>query len=183
MNRVEIVILAMLRLGGDSKGLDMEDVAVECHRLSPKMFSWRKYPDQINLILVANAMSDAKRSRNGELVNGGQNQGWRLTMAGQEWAQELANANTASQPNEPISVPEFRGADGKRIKQEFSRILHSEAFIEWKDKGSVSESATNSLLKINAYTSDELLEIKKTRLARCRGITKEMDSFLKIVLE
>ena len=47
----------------------------------------------------------------------------------------------------------------------------------------MSESALNSLLKINAYTSDELLQIKKTRLARCKGITEEMDSFLDKVLK
>ena len=180
MIRVDVVVLAMLRLGGDSKGLDMEDIAVECHKLSPKTFAWRKYPEQINLDLVANAMRDAKRDRNGALVSGGQSQGWRLTMAGQECAQKLADAN--AQLADPNAVPEFRGVEGRRIKQEYSRILQSDAFYEWKENGQVSEGAMNSLLKINAYTSDELLEIKKTRLARCRGITEEMDSFLDKVL-
>jgi hypothetical protein len=180
MTRVDVVVLAMLRLGGDSKGLDMEDIAVECHKESPKTFSWRKYPEQINMLLVANAIQDAKRVRNGALVSGGQHQGWRLTVAGQEYAQKMVVVN--AKPTDPISVPGFRGAEGKRIKQEYSRTLQSDAFSEWSSGDEISESAMNSLLKINAYTSDELLEIKKTRLARCRGITEEMDSFLDKVL-
>jgi hypothetical protein len=180
MNRVDVALLAMLRLGGDSKGLDMEDIAVECHKISPKTFSWRKYDEQINMILVANAIQDAKRDRNGSLVSGGQLQGWRLTVPGQERAQQLLDSN--AKPTVPKSVPEFRGAEGKRIKQEYSRILQSEAFEQWVSGSDISESAMNSLLKINAYTSDELLEIKKTRLARCRGINVDMDSFLDKVL-
>ncbi len=180
MNRVDIIVMAMLRLGGDSKGLDMEDIAVECHIVSPKTFAWRKYPDQINLDLVANAMRDAKRDRNGALLSGGQTQGWRLTVAGQKYSQKLVDAN--AKPSEPHSVPGFRGADGKRIKQEYNRIMKSDAYAEWSSGAKISESALISLLKINAYTSDELLEIKKTRLAKCRGITKEMDSFLIKVL-
>lgn len=175
-----MVVLAMLRLGGDSRGLDMEDIAIECHKVSPKTFAWRKYPEQINLDLVANAMRDGKRDRNGALINGGQNTGWRLTMAGQEYAQNLVT--TGAVTSNPNSVPEFRGAEGKRVKQEYSRVLQSEAFGQWSSGTHVSESAMNSLLKINAYTSKELLEIKKTRLARCRGITKQMDSFLDEVL-
>ncbi len=180
MNRVDIALLAMLRLGGDEKGLDMEDIAVECHKISPKTFSWRKYPDQVNMILVANAIQDAKRGRNGSLVSGGQKQGWRLTVAGLQAAQRV-NASDAGAGN-PNSVPEFRGAKGQRVKQEYSRLKNSDAFSQWKSGQNISESAMNSLLKINAYTSDELLEIKKTRLARCRGITEEMDSFLNKVL-
>lgn len=170
------MVMAMLRLDGDRKGLDMEDIAVECHKVSPKTFAWRKYPDQINLDLLAHALRDAKQKRNGALVSGGQNLGWRLTVAGQEYGQKLVDAN--AKPSDPKSVPGFRGADGKRIKQEYSRILQSDAFAEWSSGSEISESALGSLLKINAYTSDELIEIKKTRLAKCRGITKEMDSFL-----
>lgn len=178
MTRVDLVVQAMLRLGGDSKGLDMEDIAVEAHKISPKTFSWRKYPDQINLDLVANAMRDAKRDRNGALVSGGQNEGWRLTMAGLDYVHKLGVKGSG----EPGSVPAFRGAEGRRIKQEYSRIIASDAFEQWSTGRKITNAAMNSLLKINAYTSEELLEIKKTRLARCRGVSEEMDSFLDQVL-
>ena len=177
MTRIEVVLQVMLRLGGDSKGLDMEDIAIECHKISPRTFCWRKYPDQINLVLVTNALSDAKRENNGALVNGGLHQGWRLTMAGQEAAQEISRSSATS-PDNTASPPEFRGSEGKRIKQEYQRITQSEAYAQWSNGIEITKKALDSLLKLNAYTSDELLEIKKTRLSRCRGIDKKVDAFL-----
>jgi hypothetical protein len=41
----EIVTLAVYLLGGDSKRIDTEDVAVKSNELAPGRFTWRKYAD------------------------------------------------------------------------------------------------------------------------------------------
>jgi hypothetical protein len=61
----EIVTLAVYLLGGDSKRIDTEDVAVKANELAPGRFAWRKYPNQINIENVRTFLSDAKKPKNG----------------------------------------------------------------------------------------------------------------------
>jgi hypothetical protein len=60
----EIVTLAVYLLGGDSKRIDTEDVAVKANELAPERFAWRKYPNQINIENVRTFLSDAKKLKN-----------------------------------------------------------------------------------------------------------------------
>src|SRR5689334_18326851 len=62
LSQAEIVSLAVYRLGGAQRAVDTEDVAVEAHRIAPGRFSWKKYPDQINLELIRVFLSDAKKN-------------------------------------------------------------------------------------------------------------------------
>jgi hypothetical protein len=82
----EIVTLAVYLLGGDQNAVDTEDAAIKAHQLAPGCFTWRKYPDQINLELVRANLSNAKKPQNGELLLGSGRTGWSLTKAGLKWA-------------------------------------------------------------------------------------------------
>src|SRR5262249_29068086 len=62
-SQAEIVTLAVYRLGGAQRAIDTEDAAVEAHRIAPGRFSWKKYPDQINLELIRVFLSDAKKNK------------------------------------------------------------------------------------------------------------------------
>src|SRR5258708_24683659 len=84
-SQVEIVTLAVYLCGGGVKMVDTEDAAVKANELAPGRFSWRKYPEQINIELVRSYLSAAKR-RAGYL-NGTGTQGWSLTPAGLAWAE------------------------------------------------------------------------------------------------
>jgi hypothetical protein len=84
----ELVALALYVLGGGARVIDTEDVAMSAHDIAPGRFSWRKYPEQINLELVRVALSDARKEENGGLVTGTGKSGWSLTAAGQLWAEE-----------------------------------------------------------------------------------------------
>ena len=182
MNKMELAVLAMFRLGGDSKALDAEDIAMQCHKISPTTFVWRKYKNQINLELVGFAIRDAKKEKYGKLVSGSHAQGWRLTLAGQQIGRELDVANrkdsTATLPKETRA----RSVEEKRIEREFKRIIESVAFQEWENNSKVSEKAKQGILRINPYTSEDLLEVKKTRLALCKGLDKDVDNFIEYIL-
>ena len=39
----------MYLLGGETRRVDTEDIAVKANELAPGRFAWKKYPDQINL--------------------------------------------------------------------------------------------------------------------------------------
>ena len=81
----EIVVIAVALLGGESEVIDREDVAVKVSSLAPGRFSWRKYPDQIDLDSVGVALRDAKKSKNGALLVGDNTSGWMLSRNGVKW--------------------------------------------------------------------------------------------------
>lgn len=57
----EIVTLAVYLLGGEAKVIDTEDVAVKANEIAPGRFTWRKFPEQINIENVRTFLSDAKK--------------------------------------------------------------------------------------------------------------------------
>ena len=61
----EIVTLAVYLLGGDTQRVDTEDVAVKANALAGGRFTWRKYPDQINIDAVRKRLWDAAKPEKG----------------------------------------------------------------------------------------------------------------------
>src|SRR6476659_8785306 len=84
-SKVEVIVLALNDAGGRTGSVDTEDVAVFAHRLAPSAFSWRKYPEQINLDSVRVTLTDAAKEKYGRLVAGSLRDGWHLTPAGASW--------------------------------------------------------------------------------------------------
>jgi hypothetical protein len=85
----EIVTIAVYLLGGDTQRIETEDVAVKSNELAPGRFTWRKYPDQINIENVRTFLSDAKKPKNGSFLLGAGKDGWILTEAGLALAAKL----------------------------------------------------------------------------------------------
>lgn len=81
----ELVTIAVALLGGDKELVDREDVAIKANELAPGRFSWRKFPENIDLDAVGVALRDAKKPRNGSLVTGTNASGWMLTPSGIKW--------------------------------------------------------------------------------------------------
>jgi hypothetical protein len=65
VTKPHLVALVLLHLGGEA---DLETIAVEAHRRFPREFSWRFFPELPDKELVRTALKDARRERNGELV-------------------------------------------------------------------------------------------------------------------
>src|SRR2546427_7389250 len=99
----ELVIYVLSLLGGESKRLHTEDITVKCHELFPGSFSWTKYPNYPDKDIVRVALTDARKSQHGALVEGRSGQkrgqsaktnrgpvpdGWMLTRAGVQWVSE-----------------------------------------------------------------------------------------------
>ena len=84
----EIVTLAVYLLGGESQPVDAEDIAIKANEIAPKRFSWRKYPDQINLESVRKRLWDARKPEKGSYLTGSDRQGWLLTQNGLRFAKE-----------------------------------------------------------------------------------------------
>ncbi len=96
----ELVVYALSVLGGDSKRIHTEDLALKCYELFPGSFSWTKYPEYPDKDIVRVALTDARKQQHGRLVEGRTGQrhghsaktkrtptldGWMLTPEGVEW--------------------------------------------------------------------------------------------------
>ncbi len=59
----EIVTLAVFLLRGDTRRVDTEDIAVKANELAHGRFTWRKYPDQINIDAVRKRLWECRETR------------------------------------------------------------------------------------------------------------------------
>jgi hypothetical protein len=148
LSNVEVVVLAVYRLGGERASQDTEDIAVEADRVAPGRFRWRKYPEFISDELIRVYLSDAKKHRNGALLAGDGSRGWRLTLAGATVAAKLDGTRTNARQRTPAEVL-------KRRRLEKNRLLDLPAWSKHADGGSVSVREAEAVFRIGDYTRPE----------------------------
>jgi len=86
----KLVVLAAYLAGAAVEHADTEDIAVQAAKLAPGRFSWRKYPDQINIDTVRKRLWDAASEKKGHLLTGSERDGWLLTETGLKFCDEHA---------------------------------------------------------------------------------------------
>ena len=101
-----LVVYALYLLGGESKRVHTEDIAVKCFELFPSSFSWTRHPKYPDKDIVRVALIDARKNQHGCLVQGRAGQkmglatktnrepapdGWILTPKGVDWVRENAS--------------------------------------------------------------------------------------------
>jgi hypothetical protein len=82
----KIATLAAWQVGGAIGRVNTEDIADLCWKWAPARFSWKRY-DYPDIRIVGEALRDAKKAKNGHLLDGDEREGgWLLTAAGASWA-------------------------------------------------------------------------------------------------
>jgi hypothetical protein len=89
LTNYQLATMAVALLGGESEFIDREDIAIKLDEIAPGRFSWRKYQDRIDLVVVVAALRDAKKTKNGKLLVGNNNRGWMLSPSGLKWIKNL----------------------------------------------------------------------------------------------
>lgn len=168
----EIVTFAVFLLGGRTLPVDTEDVAVKANELAPGRFTWRKYPNQINLEIIRVYLSDAKKETKGAYLNGSGTDGWLLTEKGLTFAQKNKKSlGSRDLSREVIDVKEKRWRRGER-----SRMLSSVAFQKYSegqaDIVSVAEAA--AFFRVDDYVSSEMSRKRITRIVNTFGTDPEL---------
>src|ERR1039458_774422 len=85
LSNSEIVVIAAFRVGAAGLHADTEDIAVKANEIGPVRFTWKKYPEQINIDTVRKRLWDARKR--GHLV-GSERDGWLLTETGTQFASQ-----------------------------------------------------------------------------------------------
>jgi hypothetical protein len=178
-SQTEVVTLATYLLGGAQRAIDTEDIAVEAQRLAPGRFSWRKYPDQINLELVRVYLSDAKKSDKGELLIGSGRTGWRLTQRGLKWAQRAAQNIKNIKTSRTRAQSRSGSIDEQRWRRERSRIQATRAWMMWiEGKRDIPQADAKAIFRIDSYAKGDLREAKITRVRSLFLEDEELGPFL-----
>lgn len=150
LSNIQLVTIALGNLGGHEKQIDTEDIAIHVDELAPGKFSWRKYPQHIDLQVVNQSLQDARRERNGGLVLGNSARGWTLSQAGMEW---IKNTNIADNRSLADLVSFRRGSLLLSQELEIRRLLDTNAFALFCEGKTVKLTRNDffNFAKINEY--------------------------------
>jgi hypothetical protein len=184
IRKPHLVVLALAQLGGGERWVDTEDIAVRARELAPEAFSWRKYPEQIDLDGVRVALHDAAKERYGCLVRGSVRIGWSLTAAGVGWAR--ANGSTVLANLGRIPPPKRR--DEQRIETkkralERGRLKRSAAWRLWQAGRRVDARAASAVFRVDSETPPRDIHLKVQRLVDLLGDDPEMGPFVRLMAE
>jgi hypothetical protein len=178
-----VAALALYVLGGGETPVDTEDVAMRAHEIAPGRFSWRKYPDQINLELVRVALSDARKPENGALVTGTGKSGWSLTAAGQRWAQTNAPRLLEQDLTKQRAERSAGSIDERRWQRERLRMLTTDAWRQWNgahDATGISREAAHDLFRIDRYSVGRAREMKVNRVRTMFADDSDLAEFIEV---
>lgn len=70
LTNIDVVLYALSLLGGTTKKIPSESIAIKSFDLEPSRFSWRSYPQYPDIEAVRIALFDARKRKNGNLVSG-----------------------------------------------------------------------------------------------------------------
>lgn len=178
-SHVDLVVLAVHLSGGGGKPVDTEDVAIKAFELAPSRFSWRKYPEQINLELVRVSLSDAKKADKGRLLAGSGKTGWTLTPKGLEWATAAAKTLLGVDLSRSREAGRGGSVDEQRWRRERERVLSTRAWATWTlGDPDIAVRDAAEVYRIDSYAVGRMRSLKITRLKSLFASDTEVLPFL-----
>jgi hypothetical protein len=138
----ELVVYSLYLLGGDTKRIHTEDIALKCFELYPSSFSWVKYTTYPDKDIVRVALTDARKESYGARVEGRAGtkrglsaktnrepieDGWVLTSRGIEWVRDnLKDLERIAGTNR---LKEHR----QKLLKQLKKIREHRLFIQYAD--------------------------------------------------
>jgi hypothetical protein len=161
VSAVEIVTVIVYLLGGKTRSVHTEDVAISANEMAPGRFVWRKYPEHIDLQAVRFALENAKRDHCGYLIGAG-NEGWMLTKSGLEFSKQNAERFAGVD----LSGQRLSETDKNWLRRERARMLSSEAFAKISEgrPQDVTLQEAASFFRIDEYVTGKARERKIARI-------------------
>jgi hypothetical protein len=175
----ELVAIALLLLRGEAQPVDLEDIAVKVNQLAPERFGWRKYPAQISIKRVDDALRDAKKLKNGRYVLKSGKDEWLLTAEGLAFArQRLWQLEGADVSRKPMGTKERNW-----LRRERERLLGSDAFGKFAagKPESITAQEAEAFFRIDAYVTGQVRSEKLARAANVFGGDPELGPLIKLL--
>lgn len=150
-SKADIVTIAVFQLGGIMHYIHTEDIAIKAAELSPRSFSWEKYPERVNLEVVRLALKYELSSKSSRIAGGIRN-GWMLKPRGVDWCVNSKNF-VVSETNKALINKEIVQAQASSA---YYKIMNGKIT-------DISDVDIKSLMRINEYFSTR--DIKERVLA------------------
>lgn len=178
---IEIVTIAVYLLGGDSKPVDTEDIAVKTNELAPGRFVWRKYHEQISISNIGKRLSDAKNESKGGYLIGSFKDGWRLTEAGLKFSKN----NIKAFKEFDISRPPINKKEVDYYNRERIRMLSTEAYqkIISNNSDTVTIQEAEAFFRIDEYIKGKIRNQKVERIITIFDDDPELKPVIQILAE
>lgn len=163
--KAHVVVLALADLGGAGRWVDTEDVAVRARELAPQAFSWRKYPEQIDLDGTRVALHDAAKLSYGQLVEGSVRTGWSLTIVGVDWVKKNGAAvrDQLAGASGPERRDQYRVETRKRALER-GRIKRLTAWRLWSAGRPIGERHASAVFRVDSETPPRDVHLKVQRM-------------------
>ena len=144
----EMVVYVLSLLGGESRRVHTEEIAVKCHELFPASFSWTKYTHLPDKDIVRVALTDARKPQHGALVDGRAGErgghsattnrepvpdGWMLTESGVRW---IHDHRAAFETFGESGAPKARR---QKVLKELARVKKHALFLNYLRRPSAFE--------------------------------------------
>lgn len=165
LNNAQIAVLAAYLVGASKAHADTEDVAVKAAELAPGRFSWRKYPDQINIETIRKRLWDAASEKMGGLLTGSERDGWLLTEAGLNFCREHSEQlGKTGEEQVRLSQREQAWATRERV-----RMQAEVAYKKWANgrPDEIQHVEAERFFRIDDYIVGNL---RRSRISRARDI-------------
>jgi hypothetical protein len=153
LSNTDIVVIAAFRVGAATQHVDTEDVAVKANEIGPGRFTWKKYPDQINIDSVSKRLWDGRKR--GYLV-GSERDGWLLTETGATVARKYRRSLNVEEKIR-LSLNERKW---RRVEK--ARLLATAAHLKFTsgEISSITAREAEGFFRIDAYVSKSAMENK-----------------------
>lgn len=157
LSNSEIVVIAAFRVGAAGLHVDTEDIAVKANEIGPGRFTWKKYPQQINIDTVRKRLWDARKR--GHLV-GSERDGWLLTESGATFARQYRRRLGAEKTTR-MSLNERKW---RRIEK--VRLLTTAAHLKFSsgEASRITVREAQGFFRIDAYVGKSAIENKILRI-------------------
>ena len=177
LNNIDLVMYALYKLGGWQKRINTEDIALECYRITPRKFSWIKYPQYPDIMPVLFSLESAKKKQCGALVIGETERkrttkligGWILTVKGIRWIKD--NIFRIEQALNENKITIGRLSTDRKINELYKSIAFKK-FITTQEKANIShvEFAESLICTVNTG-----VKILNDRLDQLNSIAEELN--------
>lgn len=177
LNNIDLVMYVLYKLGGWQKRINTEDIALECFRITPRKFSWIKYPQYPDIMPVLFSLESAKKKQCGALVIGETERkrttkligGWILTVKGIRWIKD--NIFRIEQALNENKITIGRLSTDRKINELYKSIAFKK-FIATQEKANISHAEFAESLICTVNTGVKILN---DRLDQLNSIAEELN--------
>jgi hypothetical protein len=185
VSNVLLALAALDHLGGATKFVDIEDVAIEAFKVAPDRFGWRtkkEYPswERVRTAFVHANQSEQRRGATALVISDTEGSSWKLTADGVTFVRKNA-AKTAAATGRKRSRAGAASPSGRRTRE----IRRHSAFTRFLQGASVSDIERYELAEVLVCPPDSsaALVMRKLDVARAAALDVDDADVLRFLTE